>query len=64
MKTMPPPETLTLRDQLAMAALQGLLAEGSCHEDLETYREVADCAYDYADAMLAARKQPQRYRHE
>jgi len=49
----PMTETLTLRDQFAMAALTGLLA--SCKTDcIDTY--VRD-AYRMADAMLEARKE-------
>ena len=43
---------MTLRDYFAAAALQGLLANGyngSCNRD-------AINAYDYADAMIKARK--------
>ena len=44
-------ETLTLRDQFAMAALTGVLADG--------FSKVAAAriAYDIADAMLEAREQ-------
>ena len=44
-------ETLTLRDQFAMAALTGVLADG--------FSKVAAAriAYDIADMMLAAREE-------
>ena len=59
----PPPAALTLRDQFAMAALTGLLADPDTADaetyGNETYEETRDsmckAAYDYADAMLAAR---------
>jgi hypothetical protein len=46
-------ETLTLRDQFAMAALTGLLA--SCKSARANL--YADDAYKMADAMLEARKE-------
>lgn len=42
----------TLRDQFAMYALSGLLADTNC--DLPS-TESAELAYDYADAMMKAR---------
>lgn len=44
----------TLRDQFAMAALQGLI---SCEPPRHSHKEFAEWAYEYADAMLAARKE-------
>jgi hypothetical protein len=44
------PETATLRDQFAMAALTGLLTGGF------NYKAAAGVAYDVADAMMEARK--------
>ena len=45
------PETKTLRDEFAMAALQGMLAA-----ECDLARNIARCAYEYADAMMEARK--------
>jgi len=45
------PETKTLRDEFAMAALQGMLARES-----DLARNVARYAYEYADAVMEARK--------
>lgn len=52
---------ITLRDQLAMSALNGLLSysavnpmSGNYHENC-TCDNAAQAAYDYADAMLKAR---------
>ena len=42
----------TLRDQFAMAALTGLLA----NPDAAKYKDRAEVAYNYADAMMEARK--------
>jgi hypothetical protein len=47
----PAPEAKTLRDEFAMAALQGMLARES-----DLARNVARYAYEYADAMMEARK--------
>lgn len=44
----------TLRDQFAMAALQGLIA---CETTHGNHEEFAEWAYEYADAMIAARKE-------
>ena len=61
-------EKLTLRDQFAMVALQGLLAntvymgkfvffKGSDYVDRDVAAEIyATEAYDFADAMIEARK--------
>jgi hypothetical protein len=43
-----------LRDQFAMAALTGLLSDPVRDADSADY---AECAYEYADAMLEARKE-------
>lgn len=50
----PTPETLTLRDQFAMAALTGIMAHDRDDEYAEEW--VANRAYYLADAMLTARK--------
>lgn len=42
---------MTLRDQFAMAAMQGLLASG----DSWNYNTIGRDAYDIADAMIAER---------
>jgi hypothetical protein len=47
----PEPETKTLRDEFAMAALQGMLARDDFHA-----RDVARDAYEYAYEMMEARK--------
>ncbi len=44
----------TLRDEFAAHALQGLIARSSPYDN--DYRRQAEKAYDYADAMLEARK--------
>lgn len=48
----------TLRDQFAMAALQGLLAQGFITKDVNAdwHVECAAEAYAQADAMLAVRE--------
>jgi len=46
-------ETLTLRDQFAMAALTGMIADASGPD----YRYIPQKAYQIADAMLEARKE-------
>ena len=43
---------LDIRDQFAMAALTGLLA----NPDAAKYKDRAEVAYNYADAMLKARE--------
>ena len=45
---------MTLRDYFAAKALQGLLSESY---DFSDRNRIAEKAYDFADAMLAARKQ-------
>lgn len=49
------PEQPTLRDQFAIAALQGILA-GFKKEALNDTGAIAEAAYAFADAMLEARK--------
>jgi len=44
---------IALRDQFAMAALQGFLASGMAESS--TYDDDAGSAYKWADAMLKAR---------
>lgn len=46
-------DDITLRDQFAMAAMQGIITRYLDPIDL-----VAACAYHYADAMLAERAKP------
>jgi hypothetical protein len=49
---------MSLRDWFAGMALQGMLA---CPESMGGINQFAECAYEYADAMLAERekeKQP------
>lgn len=56
----PANNTLTMRDQFAMAALTGMLAysgyegAGNYHNNSDAFG-AAQSAYNYADAMLAAR---------
>lgn len=45
-------ERKTLRDEFAMAALQGMLAES----DNYTFTKVSKAAFECADAMMEARK--------
>lgn len=52
---------MTLRDYFAAKAMQGMLAYPGCdtrgsHHNNNTSQGVASMAYDYADAMLEARK--------
>ena len=49
----PAPESATLRDQFAMAALTGLLMR---REITSSPAGFANAAYKYADDMLAARE--------
>ena len=51
-----------LRDQIAMAALQGLLATGDKYHDDDTigWQWYARAAYFCADAMLLAREENPR----
>ena len=46
---------MTLRDWFAGQALNGMLSPAPFRENV-TYREIADGAYRWADAMLAARE--------
>ena len=45
----PAPETKTMRDEFALEAMKKLLPDG-------TPKQVAESAYEYADAMMEARK--------
>jgi hypothetical protein len=47
----PAPEAKSLRDEFAMAALQGMLASEAVFD-----RNMAEYAYEYADAMMEERK--------
>jgi hypothetical protein len=47
----PAPEVKSLRDEFAMAALQGMLASEAAFD-----RNMAEYAYEYADEMMEARK--------
>lgn len=52
-------DRLTLRDQFAMAALTGILANDNllpADNEFVPYR-ASGCAYEIADAMLEARKE-------
>jgi hypothetical protein len=51
----PMTETLTLRDQFAMAALTGFMGSGDCATG--NHDATARLAYRFADAMLEARKE-------
>lgn len=44
---------MTLRDYFAAKVMQGLL---TCPETTGSISEFSSCAYEYADAMLEARK--------
>lgn len=48
-------EQPTLRDQFAMAALDGIISEGHLNGDSLTPDVAASFAYEVADAMLAMR---------
>ena len=50
----PAPGYKTLRDEFAMAALTGLVSDHDCGEVPAI--SVAHAAYEYADAMMEARK--------
>jgi hypothetical protein len=60
--TMPKPpeyiETLTMRDQFAMAALMGLCSAWYCRANVEhvTIQDVCEDAYTIADSMIVARE--------
>ena len=47
------PESVTLRDYFAAAALQGLLANPN---QIKSWREYVECAYQTADVMLRVRE--------
>jgi len=56
-KWMPVPTPVkTLRDELAMAALTGMLSEPDLTWDHK--QDKASHAYEFADAMLKAREEP------
>ena len=46
---------MTLRDYFAAKAMQGMFASGNLPKSV-TNEEIADVAYDMADAMLKARE--------
>jgi hypothetical protein len=46
----------TLRDQFAMAALQGIISDPSTSMNEATIDRVAEAAFMYADAMMEARE--------
>jgi hypothetical protein len=46
---------MTLRDYFAAAALQGVMMNATCFENM-TDKHIAECAWNAADAMLAARE--------
>ena len=48
---------MSLRDYFAAAALTGLLASRIAAERGHTKQDIAEVAYENADAMLAARKE-------
>lgn len=61
-----------LRDKIAIEALKSIVSKETCRvgyavspdcrwpsDVLEFHKAVAECAYRYADAMLAARKDAQ-----
>lgn len=51
-----PPETPTLRDRFAMAALTGLIAGASYVAIAPDPASISRASYTYADAMLKARE--------
>ena len=51
------PETVTLRDQFAMAALPAVIA-ALVHQREATTATQSSIAYQFADAMMEARKTP------
>lgn len=58
--TTTPLQGMSLRDAMAIAAMQGMLAYPGCemcgsHHNNNTYEGVASMAYEYADAMLKER---------
>lgn len=46
-------EGMTLRDYFAAKALQGFI--GTTYEEDQSFKEVAESCYRYADAMMAER---------
>jgi hypothetical protein len=49
----PAPKVATLRDQFAMAALTGIMAN---HESWKSPQERSELAYELADAMMKERE--------
>ena len=47
---------MSLRDYFAAKAIQGMLASGNLSKTMPD-ADLAECAYDLADAMLRAREQ-------
>lgn len=55
-----PPESPTLRDQFAMAALTGLLSDPETQKETEgddPFAHFSNAAYEYAHAMMRARSE-------
>jgi len=53
------PDKLTIRDKFAIAALQGLLSTAQFPDPIDANhfpKMLADTAYEYADAMMLARR--------
>ena len=50
---------MTLRDYFAAAALHGIMANPVLLELHESYDDAARASFNFADAMLAARKEAQ-----
>ncbi len=48
------PEPVSLRDRIAMAAMQGMLAASDC---VAENKEIAKYSYEMADTMLKAREE-------
>lgn len=46
------PETETLRDKMAMAALTGIIAGVGG----KSVQDISECAYEFADAMMTVRQ--------
>lgn len=50
------PRSQTLRDELALAAINGFLSGDLCKDNTWPFSEMASAAYEVADAMMEARK--------